>query len=218
MIMIKAAIFDMDGVLVDNAECQMMAWREAVKDFGVRLNMEDYKRVAGMSTTDTIKALLGDKISKEELEKVKERKSVAFWELFEKNFKPVRGAVEFIKELKEDGFKLAVATSAEREKLVRNFERIPIKEHLDVTVTASDVKMAKPSPEIYLKTAEKLGALPSECVVFEDSRSGVAAALSAGMRVVLVMTTHKKGEVRDVSAEINDFTMIEPADIRRLDK
>ena len=111
----------------------------------------------------------------------------------------MRGAGEFLKELKRRGIKIGIATSNGREMVVAVLKALQIEEYFDVVTTACEVAAGKPAPDIYLKVAETLGAAPEDCLVFEDVPAGILAGKRAGMEVCAVeddfslsMTEEKK--------------------------
>ena len=103
---------------------------------------------------------------------------------------------------------MAVATSSSRRMLDFTMGLLDLKEFFKVIVTADDIKESKPDPEIYLKASKMLGDSPNDCVVFEDSFSGVESATGAGMKVILVMTSHKRDKFEKIDGAINDFSEI----------
>jgi beta-phosphoglucomutase len=215
--MIKAVIFDMDGVLIDSVHYHYLSWKRLINQYGKDISEPDFRaKLSGRPATDTIRILLGKQVKEEEIEKFASQKETWFRSLMEQDFREVPGATEFIILLKKAKFKLAIATSADKENLAFNMRHLQIERYLDLIMTADHITHPKPHPEIYLKTAEKLGVSLEECIVFEDSKSGVASAKAAGMKVILVMTSHAKEEFSDVELAIKDFTTIRPADILKL--
>jgi len=116
--------------------------------------------------------------------------------------------MEFLSLLKENNVKSAIATSAPRENVDFVMTEASILYPFDVIIDASNVSQAKPSPEIYLKTAQSLKTDPEKCIVFEDSRTGIESALNAGMKVVALTTSMTREELNHVHHVIDDFTEI----------
>ena len=123
----------------------------------------------------------------------------------------VPGVRDFIAALSRLGIPRAVGTSASRFDLDRLLVGVGLRRHFDVIVTADDVMLGKPDPEIYELAAARLRVPPDACIVFEDSLVGVEAARSAGMRAVGVTTAHSEAELLEAGAEraIADFEGIE---------
>ena len=137
---------------------------------------------------------------------MEEEKEGLFRKIYEPHVEPITGIIEFISDLKQNGVKLGVATSAPYANLELILSKVNIREKLGSILASEDVKKHKPDPEVYLKSAANLGVTPDQCLVFEDSFSGVSAALNAGMRVVGVLTSHTKEELPPCNLYINDYT------------
>jgi beta-phosphoglucomutase len=215
--MIKAAVFDMDGVLVDNMHTHFLAWKEFFTGYGVSISEQDFKtKLSGRTSVDTVRLLLGDKVREEDIDMLVRKKETRYRDIVAKSLTPVGGAVEFVRALKREGFMVAVATSADKNGFEFTIGRLGIMDCIDAVAKAEDITHPKPHPEVFLKAAEKLGVRPAECVVFEDSHSGVAAAKAAGMKVVLVMTSHPQEEFDNINKAIKDFTDMKPVDILKI--
>ena len=128
--------------------------------------------------------------------------------MFAKYVKPVLGIIEFLQKLNKQKFPTALATSSRKTISDYVLENFGIRKYFNHIITGDDVTRAKPDPEIYLKAANNLKIKPFDCIVFEDSISGVEAAKKAGMKVILVMTSHTKKEIPNVDLAIKDFTDI----------
>jgi beta-phosphoglucomutase len=101
----------------------------------------------------------------------------------------IQGFEAFVARAREDGVKLAVATSAPPANIVFTLDELDLRRHFDAVVGAADVARGKPHPDVFLKAAEKLGVAPADCIVFEDAPMGVEAARRAGMKTVVITTT-----------------------------
>lgn len=218
--MIKAVIFDMDGVIIDNQPYQKMAFRQLFKEYNLQISNQEFtrkiKKLRGRPIKMYIEDFFQDNYSNEEMEKINKRRDEIYKSIFKKNFKVVAGFVDFLNELKKTDLLLAVATSSTQELLEFTMENLNVKNSFNLVITADDIKNSKPHPEIYLKTAEKIRVLPEKCLVFEDSLAGIQSAQNANMKVVLVMTSHKKEEFKKIDLAINDFTEINAPDILKM--
>lgn len=178
---IKAVIFDMDGVIYDTEKVYLEGWSKVFKDYGYDLKKEHYLSVMGTGRKNVKKVFLehyGDKLPIEEMYK---KKDAELFRIVENEGVPLKeGALEFLDYLKENGYKIALGTSAKRERLEKQLKD-EVKKRFDVILCGDDVIKSKPNPEIFLKAAEKLGIVPEECVVIEDSTSGIKASYNAGM-------------------------------------
>jgi len=203
---IEGIIFDMDGVIVDNYLFHIDAWGEFCKRHGLNFESEDFtKKYFGKNNADILKALFGRVLADAEVHQLGEEKEAIYRELYQPHIKPLDGLVNFMKELKILGKKIAIASSAPQSNIDFVVNNTGIKVYIDVTVNGNMVKLGKPNPDIFLKASELLGIQPANCLVFEDSFSGIQAAINAGMQVVAVATTHKQEEHNPKLTIISDF-------------
>ncbi len=183
----KAVIFDLDGVLVDTAKYHFLAWKEIAKDLGFEFKKEDNERLKGVSRQRSLDILLevgGVVLSEEEKAKVAERKNALYVDyisrLTEEDILP--GVLDFVKDLREKGIKLAIGSASKNTPLI--IQRLGIKDYFDAISDGNVVQLAKPNPEVFLKAAEMLKVEPEECIVFEDAKAGIEAAKAAGMYAI----------------------------------
>jgi HAD superfamily hydrolase (TIGR01509 family) len=143
-------------------------------------------------------------------------------EFYRKAYAPylvaINGLENFLSEMKSNGVKMAMATSATVEDIDFILNKIPIRNDFDEIVNTSMVSRPKPNPDIFLKAAEKLNMEPCRCIVFEDSIAGIKAANSAGMKVVGITTAHPASDLHPVDLVINDYTDLTPKKLAELFK
>lgn len=185
-----AVIFDMDGVIVHTAPQHFAAWRRVFAEMGRGLSEEEFRTTFGMRNQEILRHTLGDGISETQIEELAHKKEEYYRTLVRGEVKAAPGFVPLLKALRNNGFKIAVGTSAPR----RNVELIldvvlGIGEQLDAVVTEEDVKRGKPDPEAFLLAAQRCNVEPRRCVVFEDAAAGIQAARAAGMRCIGVGRT-----------------------------
>ena len=196
----RAVVFDMDGVLVDSGAHHRDAWVAMCRDCGVTPPPEFWRLTIGRPAEEAVALLVGD-IGRGEARRLAELKREHYARLARRGLVAVAGAGAFVQALVRARVPRAVATPASRRDLERVLDALGLSRHLDVTVTADDVRWGKPHPEIYLKAAEELGIDAAACVVFEDAIVGVQAARAAGMRVIGVTTAHTTDELIGAGAE-----------------
>ncbi|WP_426668988.1 HAD family hydrolase [Mucilaginibacter sp. McL0603] len=215
-----AAIFDMDGTLIDNTPYHFKSWQVLFKkhNLGELSKQTYYSEISGVPIMTTLKRLFGadqDEASLKELLNEKE-------EFYRKEYAPyvvaINGLESFLSEMKSDGVKMAMATSATFEDIDFILNKIPIRGDFDEIVNTSMVNRPKPNPDIFLKAAEKLNMPPERCVVFEDSLAGIKAANDAGMKVVAITTAHNANNLHPVDLVINDYTELTPHKLAQLFK
>jgi len=205
----RAALFDMDGVLVDNKLFHREAWRRLAREEGFALTDPEFWRQAiGRPVEEAVPLVLGRPVPVAEAMRLAQRKTALYHELADGHAAPVAGVVEFIRALAAAGVPRALATSAVAESAARTLGGLGLAAAFPVQVTAGQVVRGKPDPEVYLTAAARLGVPPAACVVFEDAVVGVEAARRAGMAVVGLTTAHADTELRDAGAAWTapDFT------------
>lgn len=179
-----AVIFDMDGVLVDSNEAHYETFRKLGEDLGQPYPRELWARSIGMHNNAIFPLWLGPGLSEERALELAARKEAMYRELAADILKPVRGAVELARALHDEGVPIAVGSSGPRLNVELALRVTGLGPFMRTVVCGDDVKHGKPSPDIFLKAAERLGHLPAACVVIEDAPQGIEAALAAGMKVV----------------------------------
>jgi beta-phosphoglucomutase len=210
--MIRAAIFDLDGVIIDTAHYHYIAWKRLASEFNINLTIEANEALKGVSRSRSLELILemgNIHLSEEDKEKYAARKNAWFIEYIE-SIRPEEifpGAKELIQAIRDKGIKVALASSSKN--APRVIELLKIKDLFDTMVDGTMITHTKPHPEIFLMAAERLGVPPSECVVFEDAEAGVEAALAAGMKCVGVGSPAQLGKANKVIAKTGDFSVNE---------
>jgi beta-phosphoglucomutase len=201
-----AVIFDMDGVICHTNPYHSMAFREFFSTRELAPTDEEFaQHMFGKSNKYILTHFLKRPIEGEEFLALEEEKEGLFRKIYEPHVDPIAGFLSFFNDLNANGVKLGVATSAPKANLELILSKVPIRDLFGSILASEDVQKHKPDPEVYLKSAENLGFSPNQCLVFEDSFSGVSAALNAGMKVVGVLTSHTKEELPPCNFYINDY-------------
>lgn len=209
-----AAIFDLDGVLVLSARLHERSWRRLAENHGYPPPPVPNIGSLGVKTEAVISEMLGWTSDPREVRRLTVEKEMIFREMIrESGIESVPGAVEFVRALHGRKIPLGVGSSAPRENIEVCLAALELREAFSVVVSGSEVARGKPAPDIFLTVAERLGAEPSRCVVFEDAPAGVAAARAAGMRVVGLLTAHPPSALVAADRYARDFTEISPDDI-----
>jgi len=207
----QAAIFDMDGVIVDNHTYHVKAWEVFCQRHSLPFDETSFRaKYFGKNNFDILKGLMERPLSIEEIDILGEEKEAIYRKLYKQDITEVEGLIQFLNILKGLGIKTAVATSAPTSNLDFTIDSLGIRHLFDVIVDASGITKGKPDPEIYLKAARLLNIKPDSCIVFEDSISGILAGKNAGMNVVSLLTTHKKEELPQTKLSITNFEGLTP--------
>ncbi len=201
---IKAAIFDLDGTLVDS----MWIWRsideEYLGRFGIECPDDIQIGIEGMSFSETAVYFKERFHIPDSLEKMKSDWNEMARDKYRNEVPMKPGAIEFLQKCKECGLKLGIATSNSRE-LVEEIGRTHgFQNYFDVIMTACEVDRGKPFPDVYLETARRLSVKPEECIVFEDIEPGIMAGCNAGMRVCAVEDEYSL-QMKSVKQKISDY-------------
>ena len=205
-----AAIFDLDGTLVDS----MWIWRDIDKAYlsahGIPFDETLQSKIEGLSFHETavyFKENFGIPESLEEIQK--EWNDMAIMYYREKVF-PKPGVIDYLKQLRSRGIRTGIATSNSWELLSAVLEATGLDRYMDSIHTACEIKRGKPAPDIYLLVAEDLKVKPSDCMVFEDIIPGIESGHNAGMRVCSVYDEHAADRLDEIIAmsdyHINSFT------------
>ncbi|HTH57934.1 MAG TPA: HAD family phosphatase [Cyclobacteriaceae bacterium] len=208
-----AFVFDMDGVIVDTNPYHKIALKQFAEKYGYHLDEEGMvKKIYGRTNKEWIPNLFGKELTAKQLEQYGEEKEKMFRDLYKKDITPVPGLREFLNGMDELKIPRAIGTSAPKSNLDFIVDELDIRKFFSVTLHEADVTRGKPDPEVYVKCAARLNMPTSQCIVFEDSLSGVAAARAAGCPVVGVATTHTAEEL-GTKVTIKDFTEKTPSEI-----
>ncbi len=212
--MIKAVIFDKDGVIIDAEKLQYQAFLYILKDQKRTLSFNEYLDVmSGRRTSEQMVHLFGNKLNGIEKDNLSKKHYDFFSRAIRKKIPYVKGIKEFLRELKKSHLLIGMATSSRKKNVDIIIDDLREVITFDAITHGDEVEYSKPNPDVFLVTANKLKVLPNECFVFEDSLAGVAAAKAAGMRVGFVTTSHPAGTVSGVDLTIPDFTHLTPADV-----
>lgn len=186
--MIKAVIFDVDGLLADTEPLHFLAWKETLEKYGIKLAKADFMKVAGIGTAPTA-AYIARKYALDSGALFKEKTGI--YARLIKKVRLMKGAKDAVMEFKKS-VAVAAASSSRIEDVSFVLRKVGILRLLDSITTGSEVKRIKPYPDIYLLAAKKLHLKPKECVAFEDTSAGVTAAKRAGMYCVAVPNGYTK--------------------------
>jgi len=208
--MIKAVIFDLDGVIIDTAHYHYIAWKRLASEFGITLtpaHNELLKGVSRMRSLEIILSLGNIVLPREQQEQLAKKKNNWFVEYIEA-IRPEEifpGVIELIRNLRKKNIKVGLASSSKN--APRVIELLGISRDFDTIVDGTMIVHTKPDPEIFLLAAHKLGIEPKYCLVFEDAEAGVEAALAAGMQCVGVGSIDQLGKANKVIAKTGDFNL-----------
>jgi len=197
--MTHAVLWDMDGTLVDSEEFHWLSWRDTMAAEGIPITRDQFVVTFGQRNDSILPRWLGADAMADRIQRVGDAKEELYRRLVrESGLAPLPGAAEWVRRLRRENWRQAVASSAPRANLDVVLEVIGLRGCFQAVVSAEDVTAGKPDPQVFLTAAARLGASPSQCVVVEDAAAGVEAARRAGMRSIGV--SRKSTLAADIAA------------------
>lgn len=192
----KAAIFDMDGTLVDNSAVHVRAFELFCNRYGVNDWRTKLEKAFGMGSDDIMRMLLPEEVIRERgLQALGDEKEEIYRTIYAPEIAPVKGLKELLELLRKAGIRCAVGSSGCRQNVEFVLSSCKIEEYFEVKISGDMASRCKPEPEIYLTAAKALGVKPEECIIFEDARAGFEAARRAGAGSIVAIATTLPSEV-----------------------
>ncbi|MEJ1169562.1 HAD family hydrolase [Variovorax sp. CCNWLW235] len=205
---VEAFIFDMDGTMIDSMPWHARSWVEFVARHGLKLDVTDIlARTTGRTGTECMRELFERELSDAECQTLVHEKEEIYRAMFSDNFTEVAGFTAFAKAAVARGLKVAVGTAGDKHNIEFAMSRLKM-DPLPLAIVGGDEGFAgKPTPEIFLEAARRIGVAPERCIVFEDAPFGIEAARRGGMRAVAVCSTHTAAELAGphVIAAVRDY-------------
>ena len=196
----------MDGVICHTNPYHTKAYQKFLAKRDLYPTEEDFvQHMYGKNNRYILTHFLGREIGETEFIDLENEKEELFREIYAEEIVPIDGYLEFLENLKTAGFKTGVATSAPYSNLHLIMEALGFESKMESMLASENVSKHKPDPEVYLKSAANLEVPVENCVVFEDSYSGVSAAINAGMKVVGVLSSHTEDELPPCQLYIKDY-------------
>ncbi len=208
MSLIKAVLFDLDGVIVDTSNHHFLAWKKLCLKFGHNLTETENEFIKGLSREESLIKIIDFanlSFSEEKFNQYLIKKNSYYLDLINtispKNILP--GVKIFLNYLKKKSIKTSLCSSSKNAKLV--LKKLDLISFFDFIIDGNDIKMGKPNPEIFLTASKKLKMKPKNCLVFEDAQSGIDAANNAGM---VVFGIGNKNNLKNLDYCFTDFLKI----------
>ncbi|MGB7567004.1 MAG: HAD family phosphatase [Chitinivibrionales bacterium] len=183
--MLRAVIFDMDGVIIDSEPFHWEANKKIFAGLGIGVSFSDYKQYIGSSNTNMwadLKARFGLPQLVEDLVQLQVNGNIDF--LRENKFGPIEGIPRLLSDLKKNTIAIGLASSSPSIAIDIVLKKFAVENYFSVTISGEDFKKSKPAPDIFLRTARLMHVLPAQCAVIEDSAHGISAARAAGMKAI----------------------------------
>jgi beta-phosphoglucomutase len=206
-------IFDMDGTLVDNMSYHLLAWQQLLAGMDIHMSFQEIGRRNHGTISEVIRNMLGDQLSEDQVVELGMRKEALYRQLYSPHMRLRTGCDRFLQLTKANGIPSALATMADRVNIDFILDGLGIRDNFSVVIGADQISRGKPDPEVFLTAAQAMHLLPENCIVFEDSPSGLAAAERAGMRVVYLTGTpdqHDLSSIPVILQVARDYLKLDP--------
>src|SRR5690606_3573718 len=201
-----AVLFDMDGVLVHTNPYHAKAFEAFFDRYRIPYSESEFEQhMYGKHNSYIMSYFFNRQIDGDELLALESEKEGLFREIYAEHAEPVAFLPEFLQDLSSHGVALGVATSAPKANMDLVLDTLDLRHYFQSTLSSEDVQAHKPDPEVYLKSADRLGVNPDQCFVFEDSYSGVTAGRAAGMKVIGVLTSHRREDLPPCLDYLSDY-------------
>ena len=199
----------MNGIIIDDEHIHELAFKESMAPFGINLSHQDYLDCcAGKTDRSGFKSLSEKFFISLDINRLLQEKASFYLKLFPTHKKTYSGVIKLISDLSQK-YILALTSSATRSEVNLITKEYDIYKYFKVTISADEVKKGKPDPEPYLITCKKLNLIPQQCVVIEDSNSGVLSAKSAGCFCIGITTTHTRQDLEMSDLVLDSFSDVE---------
>ncbi len=207
---IKACLFDLDGVIVDTAKYHFKAWKKMANALGFDFSEKENEQLKGVSRMDSINLILGwgdIALSEEEKQQWASQKNDWYLDFLQKMDKKeiLPGALEFVQDLQQKGIRIALGSSSKNAVLA--LSKVGMLHYFEAIIDGTKTTRSKPDPQVFQMGAAALDCHPSECIVFEDAESGVAAALAGGFYAVGLGSPDNLGAAHLVLSSLADITI-----------
>lgn len=199
---IKAVIFDMDGVIVDSEGLHREADDIILAKYGVKLNDSEWASYLGQREQEVWAQIKKKSNLKEDAEYLRKEKDEYYLQLIDKKLRLFPGFRTFLGLVKEKNLKIALVSSSPRNQVNKILEKFSLTNSFTLNLSGNDVAHPKPHPEPYQKTIDKLQVKPEECIVIEDTITGIKSAKAAGCNIVAVTNTFAAVSLEKAGADL----------------
>ena len=217
--MIKAVLFDMDGVIVDSEPLHRRAYFRMFDEVGIGVSESLYNSFTGQATLPICRRLCEEFQIDRPAEELVDIKRKHFKDIFQNDmdFELIDGVLELIQDYHKNGLTLVLASSASMENIERIFDRFDLNQYFVAKISGADLKASKPHPEIFIKAAALAGEKPENCMVIEDSTNGIKAAKDANIICVAYKSVNTKNQdYTRANKVISDFKEIYFSELKSL--
>lgn len=192
----KAFLFDLNGTMIDDMGFHLEVWNKILNDdLKAGLTLDQVKQQMYGKNHELLDRVFGiGTLSEETISIYSQKKEALYQEIYRPHLELIPGLEEFLRKAGQSGISLAIGSAANRFNIDFVLDNLDIRSYFKAIVSAEDVVESKPNPEVFLNGSKLLGVEPESCIVFEDVPKGAEAALNAGMKAVIITTTHAEEE------------------------
>jgi beta-phosphoglucomutase len=204
----KAFLFDLNGTMIDDMHYHIKAWHTILNRLGATLTLEQTKQNCYGKNEELLERIFPNRFTVEERYAIGYDKETAYQEAFTPHLQLIEGLGIFLEKAYQKKIKMAIGSAAIMYNINYVLDGLQLQHYFNTIVSADDVLLSKPNPEVFLKCAALLQVQAKDCIVFEDSPKGVEAALRANMQCVAITTMHSKEEFASFSniiAIVNNY-------------
>lgn len=206
----------MDGTLVDNMMIHHKAWQIKLRTLGLDFSLDEVRRTIHGKNDEIMERLFGEKYDVPTRALLAAEKETEYRNVAKDSLQPIAGLVPFLKKAQSHHIAMGIGSAAPPENVAFGLSLLDLKQYFQTVVDAGQVTKGKPDPEVFLRVAHRLHCPIEQCIVFEDSPVGVATALNAGCKAIVVTTTHTAEEFEaypNVVKFISDYTELDLAEV-----
>jgi beta-phosphoglucomutase len=196
-----AFIFDLNGTMIDDMAYHLQVWTSILNDdLGANLTTEEVRKNMYGKNHELLERVFGkDRFTLREADSISLSKEDRYQEIYRAHMQLIRGLPELLQKASDTNISMAIGSAAIPYNINFVLDNLHIRHYFKTIVSADDVVLSKPHPEVFLKAASQMNVQPARCVVFEDAPKGVEAAANAGMACVAITTMHAESEFEDRS-------------------
>lgn len=214
----KAFIFDLNGTMIHDMDYHTQAWQHIFNhELGGNFTWEEVKPQMYGKNQEVLARVFGpDRFTAAEMDQLAVAKEERYQEEFRPHLQLLPGLAEFLEKAWQQQIPLAIGSAAIPFNIDFVLDNLNIRHYFQAIVSADDVRLSKPHPETFLRAAALLQVAPADCIVFEDVPKGAEAAHNAGMKAVILTTTHQRsefGHLPNILCFANDFTAADVASL-----
>ncbi len=211
-----AAIFDMDGVLVDSYQPHFISWQRLAESHGLSITDSEFAATFGQTSRQILSEMWSDHVSEADVPEWDAQKEAFYREELEAHFPEMPGASALLQSLDAAGFALAIGSSGPRENVDVVLQCLKAGPLFAAAVNGHDVTHGKPAPDVFLAAADKLSVAPDRCIVIEDAPVGLAAAHAANMPAAALTGTATRQQLSAAELIVDSLSELTPDILKQL--